>query len=59
VHYLLINDLARRKMVEAGHEAMEDMRGALGKTIKALEPYVNPLTVSARLQPKAAAAVGG
>ncbi|TWF57310.1 lipid IV(A) 3-deoxy-D-manno-octulosonic acid transferase [Neorhizobium alkalisoli] len=56
VHYLMINDLARRKMVDAGHEAMEEMRGALGKTVKALEPYINPLTVSARLQPKTVAA---
>ncbi|KQQ38089.1 3-deoxy-D-manno-octulosonic acid transferase [Rhizobium sp. Leaf306] len=56
VHYLMINDLARRKMVEAGHDAMDEMRGALAKTVKALEPYVNPLTVSARLQPKTAAA---
>jgi 3-deoxy-D-manno-octulosonic-acid transferase len=55
VHYLMINDLARRKMVDSGHDAMEEMRGALSKTIKALEPYINPLTVSARLQPKAAA----
>ena len=43
-------------MVEAGHDAMDEMRGALAKTVKALEPYVNPLTVSARLQPKTAAA---
>jgi len=35
---------------------MEEMRGALAKTVKALEPYINPLTVSARLQPKATAA---
>lgn len=56
VHYLLITDPARRKMVEAGTDAMEDLRGALGKTIKALEPYINPLTVTARLQPKVAAA---
>ena len=56
VHYLMINDPARRKMVESGHEAMDEMRGALGKTIKALEPYLNPLTVTARLQPKSAAA---
>lgn len=54
VYYLMINDLARRKMVDSGHDAMEEMRGALSKTIKALEPYINPLTVSARLQPKAA-----
>ncbi len=52
VHYLLINEPARRKMMDAGHETMEEMRGALGKTIKALEPYINPLTVTARLQPK-------
>lgn len=56
VHYLLITEPARRKMVDAGQEAMEDLRGALGKTVKALEPYINPLTVSARLQPKVAAA---
>jgi len=56
VHYLLINDLARIKMVDSGHDAMEEMRGALAKTVKALEPYINPLTVSARLQPKATAA---
>ncbi len=56
VHYLLINDLARLKMVDSGHDAMEEMRGALAKTVKALEPYINPLTVSARLQPKATAA---
>lgn len=56
VHYLLVNDQARRKMMEAGEEAMEEMRGALAKTIKALEPYVNPLTVTARLQPKPKAA---
>ncbi|WP_117190831.1 lipid IV(A) 3-deoxy-D-manno-octulosonic acid transferase [Rhizobium terrae] len=56
VHYLLVNDLARVKMVDAGHDAMEEMRGALSKTVKALEPYINPLTVSARLQPKAAVA---
>ncbi|OHV76100.1 lipid IV(A) 3-deoxy-D-manno-octulosonic acid transferase [Rhizobium sp. LCM 4573] len=56
VHYLLSNDLARRKMVDAGQEAMEEMRGALSATVKALEPYINPLTVTARLQPKSAAA---
>ena len=55
VHYLMTTDLARRKMVDAGHEAMEEMRGALAKTVKALEPYINPLTVTARLQPRTAA----
>ncbi|MGK6313974.1 lipid IV(A) 3-deoxy-D-manno-octulosonic acid transferase [Neorhizobium sp. DT-125] len=56
VHYLMINELARKKMVDSGHDAMDEMRGALSKTVKALEPYINPLTVSARLQPKTAAA---
>lgn len=56
VHYLLGNEPARRKMVDAGHDTMDEMRGALSKTVKALEPYINPLTVSARLQPKAVAA---
>ncbi len=55
VHYLLANDIARMNMVDAGHDAIEEMRGALSKTVKALEPYINPLTVSARLQPKSAA----
>jgi 3-deoxy-D-manno-octulosonic-acid transferase len=30
------------------------MRGALTATVKGLEPYINPLTVKARLLPKAA-----
>jgi len=30
------------------------MRGALNATIKGLEPYINPLTVKARLEPRAA-----
>lgn len=51
VHYLMTNDIARRKMIDCGHEAVQDMRGALSTTIKALEPYLNPLTVTARLRP--------
>lgn len=54
VHYLLGNDVARRKMIDAGHETTEEMRGALSTTIKALEPFINPLSVSARLQPRSA-----
>jgi 3-deoxy-D-manno-octulosonic-acid transferase len=56
VHYLLSNDMARKKMIEAGQEAIQEMRGALSATVKALEPYINPLTVSARLQPRSLAA---
>ncbi len=56
VHYLLSNEIARKKMIEAGQETIQEMRGALSATVKALEPYLNPLTVSARLQPRSMAA---
>jgi 3-deoxy-D-manno-octulosonic-acid transferase len=55
VHYLLINDNERYKMIDAGHKVIQDMRGALSSTIKGLEPYINPLTVTAKLQPKSVA----
>ncbi|MET0747820.1 MAG: lipid IV(A) 3-deoxy-D-manno-octulosonic acid transferase [Rhizobium sp.] len=56
VHYLMTNDEARAKMIEAGFTAVHEMRGALTATIKGLEPYINPLTLKARLLPKAAQA---
>ena len=52
VHYLFINDEARQAMIDAGQETVQEMRGALAATIKGLEPYINPLTVKARLQPR-------
>jgi 3-deoxy-D-manno-octulosonic-acid transferase len=52
VHYLMTNDEARRKMIEAGQETVHEMRGALSATIRGLEPYINPLTVKARLLPR-------
>lgn len=52
VHYLLTNDDVRSKMIEAGQEAVHEMRGALSATIRGLEPYINPLTVKARLLPR-------
>ncbi|MDI6834979.1 MAG: lipid IV(A) 3-deoxy-D-manno-octulosonic acid transferase [Rhizobiaceae bacterium] len=54
VHFLSVNDLARHKMIDAGTETLQEMRGALVATIKGLEPYINPLTVKARLEPRAA-----
>ncbi len=54
VHYLLTNDAARATMIEAGFGTVHEMRGALTATIKGLEPYINPLTLKARLLPKAA-----
>ncbi|WP_275789220.1 lipid IV(A) 3-deoxy-D-manno-octulosonic acid transferase [Pararhizobium gei] len=52
VNYLLVNDEMRRKMIDAGLETVHEMRGALSATIRGLEPYINPLTVKARLQPR-------
>lgn len=56
VHYLLGNDAARQAMIEAGFATVHEMQGALSATIKGLEPYINPLTVKARLLPKTAQA---
>jgi 3-deoxy-D-manno-octulosonic-acid transferase len=55
VYFLTINDNDRLKMIDAGACVIEDMRGALGITMKALEPYVSPLTVSAKLRARSAA----
>jgi 3-deoxy-D-manno-octulosonic-acid transferase len=52
VHYLMMNDDMRKQMIEAGQETVQEMRGALRTTIKGLEPYINPLTVKARLHPR-------
>lgn len=39
-------------MIDAGFVAVHEMRGALAATVKGLEPYINPLSVKARLLPK-------
>ena len=49
VFYLLNNDEARRDMIDAGQQTVIEMRGALAATLRGLEPYINPLTVKARL----------
>lgn len=54
VAYLLNNDSARHAMITAGLETVQEMRGALVATVRGLEPYINPLTVKARLQPRLA-----
>ena len=56
VNFLLNNDAERHKMINAGTQAVEEMRGALSKTLQALEPYIQPLIVRARLD---AASNGG
>lgn len=52
VNYLLGNDQMRRSMIDAGLETVQQMRGALTATMKGLEPYINPLVVKARLEPR-------
>ena len=43
----------REKVMNAFRaQTVEEMRGALRATIKGLEPYINPLTVKARLHPR-------
>ena len=54
VAYLLTHDDIRRKMIEAGQDSIQEMRGALVETVRSLEPYLNPLTVKARLHPREA-----
>lgn len=49
VNFLLKNPAVKQKMMAAGQVAVEDMRGALDRTMRALEPYVQPLVVEARL----------
>ena len=49
VNYLLANEKARRTMMAAAAATVEDMRGALSATLKALEPFIQPLVVQARL----------
>lgn len=49
VNYLLTNDAERNKMMNAGVRTVDDMRGALNKTMQALQPYIEPLIVQSRL----------
>ena len=51
VYYLLTNDVARHTMIDAGLQTVHQMRGALMATLRGLEPYINPLTMKARLMP--------
>jgi 3-deoxy-D-manno-octulosonic-acid transferase len=37
-------------MMAAGVAAVDEMRGALDRTLKALEPFIHPLIVKARLE---------
>lgn len=58
VYYLMTNEGARHAMIDAGLETVHQMRGALQATLRGLEPYVNPLTMKARLMPRNGALTG-
>jgi 3-deoxy-D-manno-octulosonic-acid transferase len=50
VNFLLLNEIARHDMMTAGAATVEEMGGALNKTLKALEPFIQPLVVKSRLK---------
>jgi 3-deoxy-D-manno-octulosonic-acid transferase len=50
VNFLLKNPSARRDMIAAGAAAVEDMRGALDRTFRALDPFIHPLMVKSQLR---------
>jgi 3-deoxy-D-manno-octulosonic-acid transferase len=50
VNFLLNNDRARHDMMAAGLAAVDEMKGALERTMRALDPYIQPLVVKARLE---------
>lgn len=49
VNYLFNNPAERQIMIDAGLKTVEDMRGSLSRTMTALEPYLQPLVLQARL----------
>lgn len=49
VNYLFNNPEERQVMIDAGLKTVEDMRGSLSRTMTALEPYLQPLVLQARL----------
>jgi 3-deoxy-D-manno-octulosonic-acid transferase len=50
VNFLLNNPAARRDMIAAGAATVEEMRGALDRTIRALDPFIQPLMVKSQLR---------
>ncbi|MBX3566673.1 MAG: lipid IV(A) 3-deoxy-D-manno-octulosonic acid transferase [Rhizobiaceae bacterium] len=59
VNYLLSNASARRDMIAAAGAAVQDMRGALARTLKALEPFIHPLVVKSQLDRRIGAGDAG
>lgn len=50
VSFLLSNEKERQRMIDAGKQTVENMRGPLTLTMQALAPYIDPLVVQARLR---------
>lgn len=50
VGFLLGNASARQEMAAAAVAAVQEMGGALARTLKALEPFIQPLIVKSRLE---------
>lgn len=50
VNFLLNNPKVRQEMIAAGEATVNEMRGALAKTMKVLQPFIQPLSVKSRLQ---------
>ncbi|MBK8456014.1 MAG: lipid IV(A) 3-deoxy-D-manno-octulosonic acid transferase [Phyllobacteriaceae bacterium] len=49
VNYLLKNPETRRAMASAGLKTVTALRGSLDRTLRALEPFIQPLFVKARI----------
>ncbi|GGA78198.1 3-deoxy-D-manno-octulosonic acid transferase [Brucella endophytica] len=49
VNFLFNNEPQRREMIDAAARTVGDMRGALERTLSALEPFIQPLVVQAQL----------
>ncbi|WP_420959554.1 lipid IV(A) 3-deoxy-D-manno-octulosonic acid transferase [Brucella sp. IR073] len=49
VNFLFNNEPQRREMIDASARTVGDMRGALERTLSALEPFIQPLVVQAQL----------
>lgn len=52
VYFLMNNNDVRQKMINAGLDTVQQMRGALAATLKGLAPYINPLVVKSYLPHK-------
>ncbi|MGE0281428.1 MAG: lipid IV(A) 3-deoxy-D-manno-octulosonic acid transferase [Rhizobiaceae bacterium] len=50
VNFLMTNAEARRSMMQAGAETVTSMRGALDRTLRILDPFIQPLIVKSRLR---------